>query len=155
LNQLLHLYNPQFNHQKVFGTRVIRNKHIVVCQPLLAVSKSATSGNFRNQQSKTIETFIKSPIGEYFLYEGKTVKWFDKKTRIEEGSMENGVNDLEKMNCHQLSYLRQTLEKARDDKLVELKHIEAELKATIERLKRVQTAYYVTLQKEEARSRKP
>jgi hypothetical protein len=69
--------------------------------------------------------------------------------------MENGVNDLEKMNCHQLSYLRQTLEKARDDKLVELKHIEAELKATIERLKRVQTAYYVTLQKEEARSRKP
>ena len=69
--------------------------------------------------------------------------------------MVNGVNDLEKMNSRQLSYLRQTLEKARDDKLAKLKHVEAELKATIERLKKVQTAYYQTLQKEEAWSRKP
>lgn len=69
--------------------------------------------------------------------------------------MENGVNDLKKMNSRQLLDLRQALEKARDDKLAELKYVEAELKATIERLKKVQTAYYVTLQKEEARSRKP
>lgn len=64
--------------------------------------------------------------------------------------MENGVNDLESMTSRQLSDLRQTLEKARDDKLAELKHIEAELKTTIERLKKVQTAYYETLQREEA-----
>ncbi len=69
--------------------------------------------------------------------------------------MENGVNDLKKMNSRQLLDLRQGLEKARDDKLAELKHVEAELKATIERLKKVQTAYYETLQKEEAQSRKP
>jgi vacuolar-type H+-ATPase subunit I/STV1 len=67
--------------------------------------------------------------------------------------MENGVNDLERMTSRQLSDLRQTLEKARDDKLAELKHVEAELKTTIERLKRVQTAYYETLQREEALSR--
>jgi vacuolar-type H+-ATPase subunit I/STV1 len=67
--------------------------------------------------------------------------------------MENGVNDLERMTSRQLSDLRQTLEKARDDKLAELKHVEAELKTTIERLKRVQTAYYETLQREEAWSR--
>ena len=64
--------------------------------------------------------------------------------------MENSVNDLEKMTSRQLSDLRKTLEKARDDKLGELKQVEAELKTTIERLKRVQTAYYETLQREEA-----
>ena len=67
--------------------------------------------------------------------------------------MENGVNDLKRMTLRQLSDLRQTLEKARDDKLAELKQVEAELKAIIERLKRVQSAYYETLQREEARSR--
>lgn len=69
--------------------------------------------------------------------------------------MENGVNDLKKMNSRKLLDLRQVLERARDDKLAELKYVEAELKATIERLKKVQRAYYVTLQKEEAKSRKP
>lgn len=64
--------------------------------------------------------------------------------------MENGGNDLEKMSSRQLLDLRQTLEKARDDKLAQLKQVEAELKATIERLKRVQTAYYKALQQEEA-----
>lgn len=68
--------------------------------------------------------------------------------------MENGVDDLKKMNSHQLLDLRQTLEKARDDKLAQLKQVEAELKAVIERLKRVQTAYYETLQEEDAWSRK-
>jgi len=67
--------------------------------------------------------------------------------------MEIGVDDLKKMNSRQLLDLRQTLEKARDDKLGQLKQVEAELKATIERLKRVQSAYYETLQKEEAWSR--
>jgi vacuolar-type H+-ATPase subunit I/STV1 len=67
--------------------------------------------------------------------------------------MENGVNDLKRMTLRQLSDLRQTLEKARDDKLAELKQVEAELKAVIERLKRVQSAYYETLQREETRSR--
>ncbi len=67
--------------------------------------------------------------------------------------MENSMIDLGKMTSHQLSDLRQTLERARDDKLVELKQVEAELRATIERLKRVQTAYYETLQREEALSR--
>jgi vacuolar-type H+-ATPase subunit I/STV1 len=67
--------------------------------------------------------------------------------------MENGVNDLKRMTLRQLSDLRQTLEKARDDKLAELKQVEAELKAVIERLKRVQSAYYETLQREEARPR--
>lgn len=67
--------------------------------------------------------------------------------------MENGVNDLKEMTLRQLSDLRQTLEKARDDKLAELKQVEAELKAVIERLKRVQSAYYETLQREEARPR--
>ena len=69
--------------------------------------------------------------------------------------MGDSLNNLEKMSSRQLSYLRQTLEKARDDKLAELKYVEAELKATIERLKKVQRTYYVTLQKEEAKSRKP
>lgn len=64
--------------------------------------------------------------------------------------MENGTNDLKKMNSHQLLDLRQTLEKARDEKLAQLKRVEAELRATIERLKRVQMAYYETLQKEDA-----
>lgn len=64
--------------------------------------------------------------------------------------MENGGDDLKKMSSRQLLDLRQTLEKARDDKLAQLKQVEAELKATIERLKRVQTAYYETLQEEEA-----
>jgi hypothetical protein len=68
--------------------------------------------------------------------------------------MENGVDDLKKMNSRQLLDLRQTLAKARDGKLAQLKRVEAELKATIERLKRVQTAYYETLQEEEAWSRK-
>lgn len=64
--------------------------------------------------------------------------------------MENSLNNLEGMTSHQLSDLRKTLEKARDDKLAELKQVEAELKAVIERLKRVQSAYYATLQREEA-----
>jgi hypothetical protein len=68
--------------------------------------------------------------------------------------MEDGVDDLKKMNSRQLLDLRQTLAKARDGKLAQLKRVEAELKATIERLKRVQTAYYETLQEEEAWSRK-
>jgi hypothetical protein len=42
------------------------------------------------------------------------------------------------------------LEKARDEKLAQLKQVEAELKTAIERLKRVQTAYYETFQREEA-----
>jgi vacuolar-type H+-ATPase subunit I/STV1 len=67
--------------------------------------------------------------------------------------MENGMNDLKNMTLRQLSDLRQTLEKARNDKLAELKQVEAELKAIIERLKRVQSAYYETLQREEVRSR--
>ncbi len=67
--------------------------------------------------------------------------------------MGNGVDDLKKMSSHQLLDLRQTLEKARDDKLAQLKQVEAELKATIGRLRRVQTAYYKTLQDEEAWSR--
>lgn len=65
--------------------------------------------------------------------------------------MENGINDPKKMTFRQLSDLRQTLEKARDDKLAKLKQVEAELKAIIERLKRVQSAYYETLKREEAR----
>lgn len=68
--------------------------------------------------------------------------------------MEDGVDDLKKMNSRQLLDLRQTLAKARDGKLAQLKRVEAELKATIERLKRVQTAYYETLQEEEGWSRK-
>lgn len=67
--------------------------------------------------------------------------------------MESGVDDLKKMTSRQLMDLRQTLEKARDDKLAQLKQVEAELKATVERLKRVQSAYYQTLQEEEAWSR--
>jgi uncharacterized coiled-coil protein SlyX len=63
--------------------------------------------------------------------------------------MENSLNNLEGMTSHQLSDLRKTLEKARDDKLAELKQVEAELKAVIQRLKRVQSAYYATLQREE------
>jgi len=68
--------------------------------------------------------------------------------------MENSLNNLEKMTSGQLLDLRKTLEKARDDKVAELKQAEVELKAIIERLKRVQSAYYETLQKEEAWSRK-
>jgi len=68
--------------------------------------------------------------------------------------MEDGVDDLKQMNSRQLLDLRQTLAKARDGKLAQLKRVEAELKATIERLKRVQTAYYETLQEEEAWSKK-
>jgi len=64
--------------------------------------------------------------------------------------MENGINDLKKMTSRQLLDLRKTLEKARDDKLAELKQVEAELKAIIERLKKIQSAYYETLQREEA-----
>jgi hypothetical protein len=67
--------------------------------------------------------------------------------------MENSLNHLDKMTLHQLLDLRKTLERARDDKVAELKQAEAELKAIIERLKRVQSAYYETLQKEEAWSR--
>ncbi|NIS62806.1 MAG: hypothetical protein GTO13_19525 [Proteobacteria bacterium] len=67
--------------------------------------------------------------------------------------MENSLNNLEKMTSGQLLDLRKTLEKARDDKVAELKQAEGELKATIERLKRVQTAYYKTLQEEEGWSK--
>ena len=68
--------------------------------------------------------------------------------------MENSPNNLDSMTSRQLADLRRTLEKARDDKLAELKQVEAELKAVIERLKRVQSAYYATLQWEEARSKR-
>jgi len=64
--------------------------------------------------------------------------------------MENSPNNLDSMTSRHLADLRKTLEKARDDKLAELKQVEAELKAVIERLKRVQSAYYETLQREEA-----
>lgn len=64
--------------------------------------------------------------------------------------MGNSLNNRDSMNSRQLLDLRKTLEKARDDKLAELKQVEAELKAIIERLKRVQSAYYATLQREEA-----
>ena len=67
--------------------------------------------------------------------------------------MENRLNNLDSMSSHQLLDLRKRLEKARDDKLAELKRVEAELKTTIERLKRVQSAYYATLQSEEAWSK--
>ena len=63
--------------------------------------------------------------------------------------MEDSLNHLEKMTSRQLSDLRQSLEKARDEKLAELKQVEAELKAVVERFKKVQTAYYETLQREE------
>lgn len=68
--------------------------------------------------------------------------------------MEDSLNNLCKMTSHQLLDLRKTLEKARDDKLTQLKQVEAELKAVVERLKKVQTAYYETLQREEAWSRR-
>ncbi len=67
--------------------------------------------------------------------------------------MGNSLNNLDNMTSRQLLDLRKTLEKARDDKLAELKRVEVELKATIERLKRVQSAYYATLQREEACSK--
>jgi len=67
--------------------------------------------------------------------------------------MENSLNNLDSMTSRQLLDLRKNLEKARDDKLAELKQVEAELKAIIERLKRVQSAYYGTLQREETCSR--
>ena len=67
--------------------------------------------------------------------------------------MENSLNNLGSMTSRQLLDLRKSLEKARDDKLAELKRVEAELKAIIERLKRVQSAYYATLQSEEAWSK--
>jgi hypothetical protein len=84
------------------------------------------------------------------LRRGKTVKWFTEETRTEESLMENSLNNLDIMTSRQLLDLRKSLEKARDDKLAELKRVEAELKAIIERLKRVQSAYYATLQGEEA-----
>jgi len=64
--------------------------------------------------------------------------------------MGNSLNNLDSMTSRQLLDLRKALEKARDDKLAELKRVEAELKTIIERLKRVQSAYYATLQREEA-----
>ena len=64
--------------------------------------------------------------------------------------MGNSLNNLDSMTSRQLLDLRKNLEKARDDKLAELKRVEAELKTIIERLKRVQSAYYATLQREEA-----
>jgi vacuolar-type H+-ATPase subunit I/STV1 len=67
--------------------------------------------------------------------------------------MENSLNNLDGMTTRQLSDLRKNLEKARDDKLAELKRVEAELRTVIERLKRVQSAYYATLQREEACSK--
>ena len=63
--------------------------------------------------------------------------------------MENSLNNLDGMPSRQLLDFRKTLEKARDDKLAELKRVEAEGKAIIERLKRVQSTYYATLQREE------
>jgi vacuolar-type H+-ATPase subunit I/STV1 len=75
------------------------------------------------------------------------------KDRGEESPMENSPNNLDGMTSRQLSDLRMTLEKARDDKLAELKQVEAELKAIIERVKKVQSAYYAALQREEAWSR--
>ena len=68
--------------------------------------------------------------------------------------MESGAGDLKKMTSRQLLNLRQSLEKARDDKLALLKEVEAELKATVEELKKVQTAYYKALQEETVSSRK-
>jgi hypothetical protein len=67
--------------------------------------------------------------------------------------MENSLKNLEKMTSGQLLDLRKTLEKARDGKVAELKQAEVELKAIIEKLKRVQSAYYEILQEEEAWSR--
>jgi vacuolar-type H+-ATPase subunit I/STV1 len=80
----------------------------------------------------------------------KTVKYLIENDGSEESPMENSPNNLDRMTSRQLSDLRKTLEKARDDKLAELKQVEAELKAVIERLKRVQSAYYEILQREEA-----
>ena len=68
--------------------------------------------------------------------------------------MENGAGNFKKMTSRQLLDLRQTLEKARDDKLALLKEVEAELKATVEKLKKVQTAYYKALQEESVSLRK-
>lgn len=67
--------------------------------------------------------------------------------------MENSLNNLDSMTSRQLLDLRKSLENARDDKLAELKRVEAQLKDTVERLKRVQSAYYATLQREEACSK--
>lgn len=67
--------------------------------------------------------------------------------------MEKTLNNLDIMTSRQLLDLRKSLEKARDDKLTELKRVEAELKAIVERLKRVQSAYYATLQREEVWSK--
>ena len=67
--------------------------------------------------------------------------------------MGNSLNNLDSMTSRQLLDLRKNLEKARDDKLAELKRVETELKTIIERLKRVQSAYYATLQGEEACSK--
>jgi hypothetical protein len=64
--------------------------------------------------------------------------------------MEDTLDNLDQMTSHQLLDLRKTLEKARDEKLTQLKQVEAELKAVIERLKKVQRAYYETLQREGA-----
>jgi hypothetical protein len=77
-----------------------------------------------------------------------------KKPLMGETPMESGADDLKKMTSRQLLDLRQTLEKARDDKLALLKHVEAELMATVEKLKKVQTAYYKALQEESVSLRK-
>jgi len=68
--------------------------------------------------------------------------------------MEDSLKNLHKMTSSQLLDLRKSLEKARDDKVAELKQAEAELKAIVEMVKRVQSAYYETLQREEAWSRR-
>jgi uncharacterized coiled-coil protein SlyX len=68
--------------------------------------------------------------------------------------MENSPNNLDSMTSRQLADLRKTLEKAQDDKLAELKQVEAELKAVIEKLKKVQSAFYGALQREEAWSKR-
>jgi len=67
--------------------------------------------------------------------------------------MGNSLNNLDSMTSRQLLDLRKTLEKTRDDKLAEMKRVEAELKTIIGRLRRVQSAYYATLQREEACSK--
>lgn len=67
--------------------------------------------------------------------------------------MENSLNNSDGMPSRQLLDFRKIPEKARDDKLAELKRVEAELKAIIERLKRVQSTYCAQLQREEACSK--
>jgi hypothetical protein len=86
--------------------------------------------------------------------EEKLVKWFFERTRREGGLMENSLKNLDKMTSSQLLDLRTSMEKTRDDKVADLKQAEAELKAIVEMVKRVQSAYYETLQREEAWSRR-